>query len=572
MAMENPFYKTRNIGRILTFGMIVLIVAVMAIAAAVYLQYRETGNFFNNVVEISEVDNTATDIRHKLLSLSISGNVNSRDLISENRDQVVEMLENLQNQQQKKGWLAPKITPEMVEALKKARLAWEDMQEVVDDLIQNQSFWDRLTTLRQSNDTASPQWVDLQREAERYSSLLQISHNDTVEPLEELTTQLHQLSHLYSSAEPNPYIVVAIVILVLIIIGTLFYIAYNVIHDVREREQAAESEAKRNQEAILKLLEETTKMADGDITVRATVDEAITGAIADALNFTLEEISALIRRINSTADQVANETESAQEVSEKLFIAAQQQSREIEQTANTVLQVTQSISEVADSAGESASVAQQSLDAAGKGAQAVTSQINSMADIRAQIQDTAKRIKRLGDSSLEIGEIVSMISDITDQTNVLALNAAIQAASAGEAGRGFAVVAEEVQRLAERSAEATKQIAAIVKTIQSDTQDAVSAMERSTSGVVEGTRLSEQAGEALADIERVTNRLAELIRNISKQTRAQAMSVDEVRADISKILMATEAATKGSEQTTVSINRLSQAAAELRAAVSGFKV
>ncbi|MDR0588391.1 MAG: methyl-accepting chemotaxis protein [Burkholderiales bacterium] len=570
--MENPFYKTRNIGRILTFGMIVLIVAVMAIAAAVYLQYRETGNFFNNVVEISEVDNTATDIRHKLLSLSISGNVNSRDLISENRDQVVEMLENLQNQQQKKGWLAPKITPEMVEALKKARLAWEDMQEVVDDLIQNQSFWDRLTTLRQSNDTASPQWVDLQREAERYSSLLQISHNDTVEPLEELTTQLHQLSHLYSSAEPNPYIVVAIVILVLIIIGTLFYIAYNVIHDVREREQAAESEAKRNQEAILKLLEETTKMADGDITVRATVDEAITGAIADALNFTLEEISALIRRINSTADQVANETESAQEVSEKLFIAAQQQSREIEQTANTVLQVTQSISEVADSAGESASVAQQSLDAAGKGAQAVTSQINSMADIRAQIQDTAKRIKRLGDSSLEIGEIVSMISDITDQTNVLALNAAIQAASAGEAGRGFAVVAEEVQRLAERSAEATKQIAAIVKTIQSDTQDAVSAMERSTSGVVEGTRLSEQAGEALADIERVTNRLAELIRNISKQTRAQAMSVDEVRADISKILMATEAATKGSEQTTVSINRLSQAAAELRAAVSGFKV
>ncbi len=357
-----------------------------------------------------------------------------------------------------------------------------------------------------------------------------------------------------------------------LMLAVLFYMLYIVRKDTRGREKAAAFESQRNQEAILKLLEETTPMGEGDLTVRASVDEAITGAIADALNFMLEEMSAVIRRINSTADQVTQETETVQDVSERLYVASQKQNREIETTANTVLQVTQSISDVAEAAGQSAGVAQQSLEAAGKGAIAVRSQIDSMSEIRSQIQETAKRIKRLGDSSLEIGEIVNLISDITDQTNVLALNAAIQAASAGDAGRGFAVVAEEVQRLAERSAEATKQISAIVKTIQSDTQDAISAMERSTSGVVEGTRLSEEAGDALADIERVSNRLAELIRNISQLTHAQAMSVDEVREAIASILNATEVATQGAEQTTTSVNRLTQVAAELRAAVSGFKV
>jgi twitching motility protein PilJ len=313
-------------------------------------------------------------------------------------------------------------------------------------------------------------------------------------------------------------------------------------------------------------------MAEGDLTARATVSEAITGAIADALNFTFDEMSSVIRGINQAADQVTQETGKAQKISEQLYASSQQQSQEIRRTANTVLKVTQSIGEVAQSATQSAQVAQQSLEAAGKGGEAVRSQIGSMNEIRTQIQETAKRIKRLGESSLEIGEIVGLISDITEQTNVLALNAAIQAAAAGEAGRGFAVVAEEVQRLAERSGEATKQIEAIVKTIQADTQDAVSAMERSTSGVVEGTRLSEEAGQALAEIERVSNTLAQLIQGISRQTQAQATSVEEVRAGIAGILETTEDTTQGTEQTTVSIGQLSQVAAELRAAVSGFKI
>jgi twitching motility protein PilJ len=381
-----------------------------------------------------------------------------------------------------------------------------------------------------------------------------------------------ELSQVYSTQGFSLAAIVAFAFLTLVAAIILMYLGRVVVRETRAQIRASEHENVRNQEAILLLLDETSQMAEGDLTTRATVSEAITGAIADAMNFTLDEMSSVIRGINQAADQVTQETEKAQKISEQLYVASQQQSQEIRRTANTVLTVTQSIGEVAQSATQSAQVAQQSLEAAGKGGEAVRSQIDSMGDIRNQIQETAKRIKRLGESSLEIGEIVGLISDITEQTNVLALNAAIQAAAAGEAGRGFAVVAEEVQRLAERSGEATKQIEAIVKTIQADTQDAVSAMERSTSGVVEGTRLSEEAGQALAEIERVSNTLAQLIQGISHQTQAQATSVEEVRAGIAGILTTTEDTTQGTEQTTISIGQLAQVAAELRAAVSGFKI
>ncbi|MDR2172605.1 MAG: methyl-accepting chemotaxis protein [Burkholderiales bacterium] len=381
-----------------------------------------------------------------------------------------------------------------------------------------------------------------------------------------------ELAHEYSKQGFSQMAFVAFAVLALLAAIILLYLGRVIVRETRAQIRASEHENVRNQEAILLLLDETSQMSEGDLTTRATVSEAITGAIADALNFTLDEMSSVIRGINQAADQVTQETEKAQKISEQLYVASQHQSQEIRRTANTVLKVTQSISEVAQSATQSAQVAQQSLEAAGKGGEAVRSQIGSMSDIRTQIQETAKRIKRLGESSLEIGEIVGLISDITEQTNVLALNAAIQAAAAGEAGRGFAVVAEEVQRLAERSGEATKQIEAIVKTIQADTQDAVSAMERSTSGVVEGTRLSEEAGQALAEIERVSNTLAQLIQGISHQTQAQATSVEEVRAGIAGILTTTEDTTQGTEQTTISIGQLAQVAAELRAAVSGFKI
>jgi twitching motility protein PilJ len=334
----------------------------------------------------------------------------------------------------------------------------------------------------------------------------------------------------------------------------------------------SEQENKRNQEAILRLLNEMGNLADGDLTVQASVTEDVTGAIADSINFTIEELRTLVKGINSATDQVAKATTDAQAISNRLFEASQRQNREIQQASASVLQMAQSINEVSQSAAQSARVAQQSLAAAEKGGQAVQNQIAGMNEIRTQIQDTAKRIKRLGESSLEIGEIVELISDITEQTNVLALNAAIQAASAGEAGRGFTVVAEEVQRLAERSGEATKQIDAIVKTIQADTQDAVAAMEKSTVGVVEGTKLSDAAGQALDEIRRVSRELADLIGGISAQTQRQSASVSDVTRGMQGILKITEETTEGTKQTNVSIGQLTKLAAELRSSVAGFKV
>src|SRR5205814_8238333 len=225
--------------------------------------------------------------------------------------------------------------------------------------------------------------------------------------------------------------------------------------------------------------------------------------------------------------------------------AAEKQSVEIRQTSASVLSMAKAMNAMSESASQSASVARQSLAAAQKGTQAVQNTIKGMNEIREQIQETSKRIKRLGESSQEIGEITELISDITEQTNVLALNAAIQAASAGEAGRGFSVVAEEVQRLAERSGDATRQIAALVKTIQTDTQDAVAAMERATQGVVEGTRLSDAAGTALGDIDRVSRQLADLIAHISNQALREAESANVVAANIQHIFAVTEQTGEG---------------------------
>jgi twitching motility protein PilJ len=358
------------------------------------------------------------------------------------------------------------------------------------------------------------------------------------------------------------------------VLALIALIAYGWVsrEDGRVRAFESEQENKRNQEAILRLLNEMGNLADGDLTVQASVTEDVTGAIADSINFTIEELRTLVRGINSATDQVAKATTDAQAISNRLYEASQRQNKEIQQASASVLQMAQSINEVSQTAAQSARVAQQSLAAAEKGGEAVHNQISGMNEIRTQIQDTAKRIKRLGESSLEIGEIVELISDITEQTNVLALNAAIQAASAGEAGRGFTVVGEEVQRLAERSGEATKQIEAIVKTIQADTQDAVAAMEKSTVGVVEGTKLSDAAGQALDEIRRVSRELAELIGGISAQTQKQSASVSDVTRGMQGILKITEETTEGTKQTNVSIGQLTKLAAELRSSVAGFKV
>src|SRR3569833_68607 len=340
----------------------------------------------------------------------------------------------------------------------------------------------------------------------------------------------------------------------------------------QKQEEDAKAANDQNQAAILRLMNELQEEADVDLTVQATVSEDITGASADSLNYTVVELRVLVGRVTRTAEQVTSASIQAQNISTELLAASQKQSREIQETGQAVLAMADQITDVSKSANESAEVARQSVAAAEQGSQAVENAIKGMNEIREQIQETSKRIKRLGESSQEIGEITELISDITEQTNVLALNAALQAASASEAGRGFSVVAEEVQRLAERSADATKQIGALVRTIQTDTHDAVAAMEKSTLGVVEGARLSDAAGAALSDLRRVSNQLAEQIQSISSATEQQATSASGVAKNILNILTVTEQTQEGTQQTAQSIKELSKLAEELKNSVSRFRV
>jgi twitching motility protein PilJ len=342
--------------------------------------------------------------------------------------------------------------------------------------------------------------------------------------------------------------------------------------EIERQSREIDRQNRANQDAILRLMNEMADLADGDLRTRATVTEEITGAIADSVNFTVEELSKLVARINDAAAQLTDSTLSAKRTSEQLLAAADYQSREIRDSSASVLGMAQAMTRISGGAAQSAEVARQSLNAAGKGAQAVQNSIAGMNEIREQIQETSKRIKRLGESSQEIGEIVELISDITEQTNVLALNAAIQAASAGEAGRGFSVVAEEVQRLAERSAAATRQIGNIVKIIQSDTQDTVSAMEKSTQGVVEGAKLSDAAGQALNEIGDVSKKLAGLIADITAVTEEQSRAAGTVARSMQDILKITEQTTAGTQRTAQSIDQLSQLAASLKGSVSNFKI
>jgi twitching motility protein PilJ len=388
---------------------------------------------------------------------------------------------------------------------------------------------------------------------------------------EQLFSSVEQIQNGFAAERRDlPLIVAAVFSLLMLVslalMGALYWVTE------RKRGMESELENKRNQEAILRLLNEMGDLADGDLTIRAKVTEDITGAIADSMNYTIGELRALVTGVNNASTQVSAKSQQAQAVSVKLLEAAKKQSREIQSTTEQVLDVANTLSTVSTNAEESSKVALRSLAASDKGRLAVQNSISGMNDIREQIQETSKRIKRLGESSQQIGEIVELISDITEQTNVLALNAAIQAASAGEAGRGFSVVAEEVQRLAERSAEATKQIGAIVKTIQADTQDAVAAMEKSTTGVVEGAKLSDAAGQALSEIDSVTTNLAALIQKISSDTQTQAASANKVARNMQDILEINRQTTAGTQQTASSIKELADVASDLKSSVSGFKL
>lgn len=342
-----------------------------------------------------------------------------------------------------------------------------------------------------------------------------------------------------------------------------------------ESEIAAEREKEenaQNQEAIIRLLDEIDSLADGDLTVKATVTEDFTGAIADSFNLTIDQLRGVVSAINEAVDQVSKSAEETQQTSTALADASRQQAQEITGASAAINEMAVSIEQVSANASESSQVAEKSVEIAKKGGAVVRNTIRGMDTIREQIQETSKRIKRLGESSQEIGNIVSLINDIADQTNILALNAAIQASAAGEAGRGFAVVADEVQRLAERSSNATKQIEALVKTIQTDTNEAVISMEDTTSEVVRGARLAQDAGVALEEIESVSTNLADLIQSISNAARQQAASAGHVSNTMTVIQEITTQTSEGTQETAKSIGQLTLLSDELRRSVSGFKL
>ena len=387
-----------------------------------------------------------------------------------------------------------------------------------------------------------------------------------------LLDQAQKLTDTYEHSISNRLTSYAMVISGGMVLLLLALLARVYLNDSSQRARMAEAVNNANQQSILNLMNELSELANGDLTVKATVSENITGAIADSVNFTTDELRKLVIAVSTSAQMVSKATKEAGSITKKLLDAAKKQSEEIYQAGDAVELMTASIREVDASASRSAEAARQTLAVTSQGTQAVQNSIAGMDGIREQIQETSKRIKRLGESSQEIGEIVDLISDITEQTNVLALNAAIQAASAGEAGRGFSVVAEEVQRLAERSADATKQIGLLVKAIQNDTHDAVAAMEITTQEVVEGAKLADNAGQSLREIEQTTHELATLVNSISVSTQMQTEMAREL-ADVTKqILEITEQTSDGTNRTSDSVAQVEKLAMELSSSVSGFKV
>ena len=340
----------------------------------------------------------------------------------------------------------------------------------------------------------------------------------------------------------------------------------------QKRYQTTKELNDRNQEAIMRLLDEMGSLAEGDLTVKATVTEDMTGAIADSINFAVEQLRSLVQTITDTSVQVASSAQETQATAMHLAEAAEHQAQEINSASDRISEIAASIDQVSRNSAESADVAQRSVQIATKGAGVVRQTIAGMDSIRDQIQETSKRIKRLGESSQEIGSIVELINDISEQTNILALNAAIQAASAGEAGRGFAVVADEVQRLAERASNATKRIETLVQTIQSDTNEAVSSMEQTTSEVVAGARLAEDAGTALGEIEKVSSDLSGLIQGISSAAKQQSSAASNITQTMNTIQSITAQTSQGASQTAQSIGNLAQLAADLRRSVADFKL
>jgi twitching motility protein PilJ len=356
-----------------------------------------------------------------------------------------------------------------------------------------------------------------------------------------------------------------------LLLGALAW-AYSRTANMRRINELRVRENERNQEAIMRLLDELSSLADGDLTVQATVTEDITGAIADSINYAIEALRELVTTINDSAIQLDGAAKQTQGAAAHMAKASSAQSRQISSASESMADMAASIEEVSGNSERCSDVARHSVDVAHKGGDAVRRTIDGMNAIRETIQETSKRIKRLGESSQEIGNIVELINDIAEQTNILALNASIQASMAGEAGRGFAVVADEVQRLAERAANATKQIEVLVRTIQTDTNEAVVSMERSTTDVVGGALLAENAGAALEEIEQVSNQIASLVQNISASARQQAAVSGNISKNMQVVREISSQTAEGSTATSTSIAKLAALSAQLRKSVAGFRL
>jgi twitching motility protein PilJ len=361
--------------------------------------------------------------------------------------------------------------------------------------------------------------------------------------------------------------------LVLLVLGVVYALRVRkVIETQRQTVETQRKETDRNQQAILRLLDELSSLADGDLTVQATVTEDITGAIADSINYAVDALRGLVTTINQSAIQLDSATRQTQALSQHLAKASGAQSKQIASATESAGSMASSVEEVSGNAERAADVARHSVEVAHKGGDAVRRTIDGMNAIRETIQDTSKRIKRLGESSQEIGNIVELINDIAEQTNILALNASIQASMAGDAGRGFAVVADEVQRLAERAANATKQIEVLVRTIQTDTNEAVVSMERSTTDVVGGALLAENAGAALEEIEQVSNQIASLVQNISGSARQQTSGAQNIARNMQVLKEISVQTAESTNATSAAIAKLAELSAGLRKAAAGFRL
>ena len=441
--------------------------------------------------------------------------------------------------------LAPQLPPPTQGKLKQAKEAFKALNESVQGILAD----------------AAPLFV-----AQRAGTLIFRQSNRLLAQSRALVNAYVALSHRRLLEKYAGYAMGGLSLFFLLLLGR------KLVGDERVRARQSANQNRETQDAILKLLDEMGDLADGDLTIQPQVTEQITGAIADSINYAVKEMRNVVYRINTTAQEVAVASDRSRRTAAELNDAASRQATQILATTERIRAMAKSMEEMSQSAGKSVEVARGSVLTAKRGSEAVQNTIKGMDEMREQIQETAKRIKRLGESSQQIGEIVELINDIAEQTNILSLNAAIQAAMAGDAGRGFAVVADEVQRLAERSGAATKQIADLVKTIQADTNEAVTSMEKATNGVVEGTRLADAAGQALGQIESVSEQLSGLIVRIAKDAHTQSETATTVSSSMGEIQEATALTSAGTQQTAESIAKLSDLVGELQASVAGFKL